>query len=213
MLVTGFRKHKSRARHVTSPAFYLIGEELPLTTVSAMGHSENNNTDDRKRRNGNRGHRDNEAFHAVVGLRDSIALLCLVDSCLIALRSVRHRLRSSSIGLIAQCLSEAQGIAVALLFVLSNAGIILMRSIGRAATRRLPLSSQGAILGCVARCIAARIDGRTIASACFGRCIRTARSILVRMRNTIRARIQGIARNSKRRNKWNHIHDRGARRR
>lgn len=115
-----------------------------------MGHSENNNADDRKCRNGNRGHRDNKAFHAVVGLRDSIALLCLVDSCLIALRSVGYRLRSSSIGLIAQCLSEAQGIAVALLFVLSNAGIILMRSIGRAVTRRLSLSSQGAILGCVA---------------------------------------------------------------
>lgn len=126
----------SRAR-----LFCLIGEELPLTIVPAMGHSENNNTDDRKCRNGNRGHRDNKAFHAVVGLRDSIALLCLVDSCLVALRSVGRRLRSSSIGLIAQCLSEAQGIAVALLFVLNNAGIILMRSIGRAVTRRLSLSS------------------------------------------------------------------------
>ena len=130
-----------------SPAFYLIGEELSLTIVPAMGHSVNNNADDRKRRNGNRGHRDNEAFHAVIGLRDSIALLCLVGSCLIALRSVGRRLRSSSIGLIAQCLSEAQGIAVALLPVLSNAGIILMRSIGRAVTRCLPLFSQGAILG------------------------------------------------------------------
>lgn len=136
----------SRAR-----LFCLIGEELPLTIASAMGHSENNNTDDRKCRNGNRGHRDNKAFHAVVGLRDSIALLCLVGSCLAALRSVGRRLRScSNVGLIAQCLSEAQGIAVALLFVLSNAGIILMRSIGRAVTRRLSLSSQGAILGCVA---------------------------------------------------------------
>ena len=77
----------SRAR-----LFCLIGKELPLTIVPAMGHSENNNADDRKRRNGNRGHRDNKAFHAVVGLRDSIALLCLVGSCLVASRSVGRRL-------------------------------------------------------------------------------------------------------------------------
>ena len=192
----------------------MIGEELPLTIVPAMGHSENNNADDRKRRNGNRGHRDNEAFHAVVGLRDSIALLCLVDSCLIALRSVGRRLRSSSIGLVAQCLSRGSGnrrrpsVRLEQRRHYSHENHRKSHHLGAS-----PCSSQGAILGCVARCIVARINGRTIASACFGRCIRTARSILVRMRNTIRARTEGIARNSKRRNKWNHIHDRSARRR
>ena len=45
--VLRFSESKSRARLSQARLFYLISEELPLTIVPAMGHSENNNADDR----------------------------------------------------------------------------------------------------------------------------------------------------------------------
>ena len=189
----------SRAR-----LFCLIGEEPPLTIVPAMSHSENDDADNRKRRNGNRGHRDNEALHAVIGLRQPVALLHLIVGCsLFALGRTRFGFRCGRIGFATQRLCKAQGITLGLFLVICGIGFILHAII------RLNIASalffpRRPTLGCSVKGTIGLLRALRSTGIIRGR--------LVRTRNVISGAIQSAAQNRERGNERRRIHDRSARR-